>query len=537
MTQKIICDNLANYLELINATTTQALCKQLRKHGFCHGFVTSYSNHKKPENKARWRAKLAAVAHWRGDINGLRKMIVLPGDDRTPVSLQKIFAEVLNSIVSKQGDKDIAPDFFPTGNYDQTEFLKFHDDVLEENTIKKFVALKSVSGNFNLHEMSELLKEEIFSHDYLSVSNIEHIIGIGKEENIYWIYNPNFDHRNEETMCKMYPSRENFIEGIQSCLENMPVTFLAGSWQAKGVPCFSNINKLMKENIELIASDGGLALMAYDSPKQLLTTFMMLAKRQGGLQLIAEKLIEQNEVDNHCYPTFFAIVNDHNAEALRYLFHLAKISSEIEEAMAYCFLPKTDDEEVILFTFIRKNSQLLSQLFHLVEQSSAIQKAIYASMEKEQDGWSFLHYLIHYAPDFLPQFLSLIKTSSEASQIIANAFFKRNEYDNTCLHLLLAHPKLYVKKLAEEFLTCIANTKNGYQIIQQGLKIKNNYRISAECMLKTHLPQLVSHAKRLSQPPLSFQTNSASLFKNKRKRDHTSPLPLSNKRHKNQPPL
>lgn len=99
MTQDVLKEKLARFLEITRPKETKNLSDDLRRHGFCHGLSVCHASMHLIDKLDWWEAALNAIMNWNGNASHLKKKIKLPKSDSQHQTLEDIINRVIHYIV------------------------------------------------------------------------------------------------------------------------------------------------------------------------------------------------------------------------------------------------------------------------------------------------------------------------------------------------------------------------------------------------------------------------------------------------------
>jgi len=244
MTQTVVLDKLARYLELTAKEETKLIRQVLIDEGYCFGFSLCYSFIE--SERSQWEDNLIKIATWDGTEATLAKIISADKflDESKEIKQQKFaeektkknsklncFDEVLNYVVFNHAIAKEAYKDFMLNDMNQISFLNYR---YEKNAVKKmikssmFELLKSdgtikciqdrviMIRHFTVDILAEFLRKNVdcFYHMQFLISNVYHAITLCREKNKWLLYDPNYDHQSKSTIRKEFFAEEELAKEI-----------------------------------------------------------------------------------------------------------------------------------------------------------------------------------------------------------------------------------------------------------------------------------------------------------------------------------
>lgn len=237
--------------------------------GHCFSLSLNYGIQHYFGKRVWWKGVLQHVATSDNQPDSLTKTIVIRGG--APTKKRKTSGELIalamNAVLSIQGHRK----YLPTG-IGQDNILNPDGciEYLDKGVIYSIKSHKQIAGTFSKNKLIDILKSDNFQKTIILVHSGFHTIYLGQmTESIWVIYDPNYKHKNIETMDKQGTLKECVDEAIKVqestalCLE-----FASFDPDKKfTLPVWSNMIETDFES--LVKGDGFLQVCEYH-PMELL---------------------------------------------------------------------------------------------------------------------------------------------------------------------------------------------------------------------------------------------------------------------------
>lgn len=210
MDQVFILNQLAKFLKLINKAATKELRKELQA-GHCFGFSLCYAVMTAEGKKEWWRAALSAIMAWDGSAKNLEEKIKLPqSDPNKRIRIHEIFERVLNYVVYHQADTDNEYEkLFRTEYMTQDSIFSAkekHFKILSRGQTRCIEDYANAAGHFTHKDLAHTLEHAPITNNICLIKSLTHAISIGRDENGWWIYDPNYTNGKTEVVEKRMSS-------------------------------------------------------------------------------------------------------------------------------------------------------------------------------------------------------------------------------------------------------------------------------------------------------------------------------------------
>ena len=450
-----------------------------------------------------WESVLVTLANWDGSEKALKQEVNLPGSAATDKdkTLGYLFNRALNYIVYHQAEFYEQSGFGLKG-FEQSKLLQSAHDKKSQNHFEIVTAdnqpaavIKNstvVAGHFTKSDLLALLDENQIQGNICKVGSDDHAIRIGYDGKEWMIYNPNYDHRQLETIHKVGSKEEIVTELLDRMKTNDLKLSIASleDQQNLDIPHFEEMLKNRK--IDLIKGCGFhlLARFRPDCAKQLLAS--AIEQKTPELVQMIIKVILRKDAESW---TGFHILARYANEAMSLLFQLAEQSKD--KSLLLAIAEALDSS---LFLLVRYAPTSMSQLFHLVEQTQDHQllNLIASFLTARENGYSTgLHLLAQNAPDALKQLFQyaikmddqdlltagLKALSEKDNQSAFNIIAKWDVFPNVVEALLSSKTRLYenLQSIIQVFAIAYDKDQSRSQILIQ----TNNFKFILAIMEKS----------------------------------------------------
>lgn len=396
MSQQILKEKLARYLELINPKETQVLCKDLRNIGLCYGLAVCHSTMLLIGKLNWWEAALIQIANWDGTLKSLNKKAYLPDAENPDETLSFIFERILNYIVYNHANVNSTWEHIKIGNSQQATFLlpdnNYFEVIFPDKKIKHIHDRKCAAGFFSTEQIGALLDKQMLSHSICLIHNTYHTISIGYREPDWILYDPNYPHniQSNHIIHKKFKSKALLANEIQKISGNslaIEYAFLQGT----KTPPFPYWNRLLKTASLNLLNEYGFHLIVMKIPDRIPEIIHFAEKFVRGPEVVAKALVA---------------IDDEQWCALHYLIYFAP------------------QHIPLVFNFVSKS-----------EKCAAMVMPALATVEPEE-GDTPWHQLLKYAKKYVPNLLTLLEASPKQIEHFALALLIRSNNDESGWELL-----------------------------------------------------------------------------------------------------
>jgi len=424
MTQTIICNKLAKYLELLNPVATDDIRKRLTEEGFFFGFSTCFSAMLSINKLEWWLGALAAIAAWDETSGKLDEVINLPqAVDPTSPRLQQIFERVLNYISYHQSSA--LPAAFCLNELRQTTIFnpdKQYFELVNNGTINKPAQRISIAGNFTEDDLASILDENKIAGSITLAGSNSHSIAVNFYRDKWIIYDPNYPHND---INKMYQSYSNKNEAIKELVNIQGYTIGIQTIYTSANRCptdnpYENFTRNLSGEKALAMLDGaGLSIVAYTAPHLLPLISTLIEQLSGAPEVIAKALVTNRKG----IWSGLDYVTDYANEHLEKLLSIVGTSDTAINILAAGLPNKNNRGDTTIHTIARWSPNALPQILAVTNKSrEAADFILLALCTKNTTGWTGLQKAACYAPSQLAQLIDSIKEANDAARKLAIEF-------------------------------------------------------------------------------------------------------------------
>lgn len=439
--------------------------KQKLEKGHCLGFSICHAVMDKAGKLEWWEAALKLVADWRDE--SLDELISLPGS-AVATTRGKIFERVLNYIYLTQASP---AQLFKLDGVNQDDILKPSSStevirpveyIDEKGSIATIQQNTVFSGTFTIDQLEQILKTNLrkniicIVHSYVE----QHAIRIGKQDDAYIIYDPNYSHTTSWLSWLNYSFHSNPIHKK-----------------------FSTLKAMLKELVQIQGASLGIELASFNPDDVFdMQYFNSLFTKAPDL------LIKKHGL---------AHIVDYNPTLLSQLIKLAEVDRAVRRELGLALSSSLPNNLTALTTIIFKMPDLLTPLVKLGINDSAFCENLADALAVERSRMGYAIFFLHCPVACLLQLIKLAGESNSICYELRYLIARKTTLDHggVGLHFMTFRIPAAVAeiiKLAEE-------SRLIRKTLGDILFVKNSYNMTVLDNIFSYLPEMMNSLVKLSE--------------------------------------
>jgi len=399
MTQTVLKEKLARYLELTHAKETSDLRKDLLSVGYCYGLSVCHASMKWIDKLAWWEAALIRIANWNGKSKTLKRKANLPDSLNPNETVGQVFERVLNYVVFNHVHDQKSYNDIRLDQIEQPRFLipekNYFDMLGPDKKIKQVVSRQCAAGQFKTRQIKLLLRKKLAANTICLIHSTYHTISVSYKKPYWMLYDPNYPHDIEKggIIHKKFASKKSLVAEIVNILGNSIAIEYASLQKEISISKWKDV---VKKYSFCMLKEYGLHIIVQEIPNQIPEILSLAMKYKQGPDQLVQALSTVDHEEWYGFHKLLYYSSKHLPLVLEYAARSKEGPSLITQILAMTICKGT------------------------------------------QTG---LFQLLHYGPQYFPNVLDLVERAPEDTEYLAKALLHKNDDMNGWDHLKSKAPE------------------------------------------------------------------------------------------------